>query len=354
MTSIFKSAIKDHLNPIEDLLSNEEISEIMINNYEEIFIEKKGLLSLTNQKFPDEESLLAALRAIAQFVGKDFSLESPVLDARLPSGERIHAILPPVAKKGLTVTIRKPKKEKVSLKDLIHSGALSEIAAKFLDCCLYLSKNILISGGTGSGKTTILNILASRIPKGERLVSIEDASELMIHHPHLIMLEERKKDPYVSMNDLVRSAMRLRPDRIIIGEMRGEEALSFLQVLNTGHKGSMGTLHANNALEACLRLESLCLMGKTSIPAHILREMISSVLCLVIQAERHKNGHRRITEIAEVQGLTETGHFKVTSLFKWHQENKNKGHLKPTGAIPSFFSEFLSYELPFTEDLFKI
>ncbi len=353
MASVFSDTIEDLLSPIKEYLEDDQVSEIMINYYKEIFIEKKGLLTLTTTQFPDEESLFASMRAIAQFVGKDFSESEPILDARLPNGFRIHAILQPVAKKGLTVTIRKSKKERLVLKDLVASNSLTDIAARFLDCCLFLSKNILISGGTGSGKTSVLNILASRIPQGERIVSIEDASELMITHNHLVMLEERKKEPKVSMNDLVRSAMRLRPDRIIIGEMRGAEALSFLQVLNTGHDGSMGTIHSNNALQACLRLESLCLMNSSAIPPSVLRQMIAASLSIIIQCSRAKNGHRRIVEISEVMGLNAQGEYNVRQIFKWHQESKEKGSLKPTRELPSFFEEIEAYGLPFKKDFLQ-
>ncbi|MCY4523205.1 MAG: ATPase, T2SS/T4P/T4SS family, partial [Halobacteriovoraceae bacterium] len=254
--AVFKEAIKNFLSPIENLLDDENISEIMINGPSEIFVEKKGLIEKVPNTFGSEDQLIAAFRSVAQSVGKTIDEKNPRLDARLPDGSRIHVVLPPMAKKGTTASIRKFSEEKLTLNDLIQFGSLSKTAARFLDICVHLGKNILVSGGTGSGKTTLLNVLASRIPKTQRLIVIEDASELQINAEHVVQFETRKEnkesgiDP-VSVRDLVVSSMRLRPDRIVVGEVRGEEALDSVQVMNTGHNGSMGTVHANNPLEAC-------------------------------------------------------------------------------------------------------
>ncbi|MBT7667936.1 MAG: CpaF family protein, partial [Bdellovibrionales bacterium] len=249
MMSVFDDAIETFLAPIKDLLANDKVSEVMINGPNQIFIESGGLIYKTPNTFPDEEALVSAMRAIAQSVGRVIDDENPRLDARLPNGSRIHVVLPPMAKNGTTVAIRKFSKEELTLKDLINFGSLSPAGARFLDICVYLGKNLLVSGGTGSGKTTMLNVLGGRIPKTQRLIIIEDAVELQIYAEHVVQFEVRKDNPKaeikgVSIRDLVASAMRLRPDRIIVGEVRGEEALDLIQVMNTGHDGSMGTVHA--------------------------------------------------------------------------------------------------------------
>jgi len=271
MGSVFQDAIDNFLGPIMDLLKDDSVSEIMINGPGNIFVEQKGLVYKVENKFPDEESLISAFRAIAQSVGRTIDDDNPRLDARLPDGSRIHVVLPPMAKNGTTVAIRKFSKEDLTLKDLIKFGSLSPMGARFLDICIFLGKNIIVSGGTGSGKTTMLNVLGSRMPKTQRLLIIEDATELQVAAEHVVQLEARKDDPArgikgVSIRDLVISAMRLRPDRVIVGEVRGEEALDLIQIMNTGHDGSMGTVHANNPVDACTRLETLCLMGDVKIP----------------------------------------------------------------------------------------
>lgn len=266
MSSVFQDAIGSLLAPIKDLLEDSSVSEIMINGADEIFIEKSGLVVRSPNKFPNEEALYASMRAIAQSVGRIIDDDNPRLDARLPDGSRIAVVIPPMAKNGITVAIRKFSEEKLGLKDLINFGSLSPDGARFLDCCMYLGKNTLVSGGTGSGKTTMLNVLGSRMPKTQRLLIIEDAAELQIKAEHVVQFETRKANPErgikgVSIRDLVESALRLRPDRIIVGEVRGQEALDLLNAMGTGHDGSMGTVHANTPLDACTRLETLCLMG---------------------------------------------------------------------------------------------
>ncbi len=361
--SVFDDAIASFLSPIKDLLFDPKVSEIMINGPKEIFVEQKGLVFKVPNTFRDEESLISAMRAIAQSVHRVFDADNPRLDARLPNGSRIHAVLPPMAKKGTTVAIRKFSKDDLTLKDLINFGSLSPDGARFLDICVYLGKNILVSGGTGSGKTTMLNVLGSRIPKTQRLIIIEDAAELQIKAEHVVNFETRKADPKrgiteVSIRDLVISAMRLRPDRIIVGEVRGDEALDLIQVMNTGHDGSMGTVHANTPLDACTRLETLALMGGTKIPPEALRKMIASALHIVVQCSRYHDGGRRTSYISEVVGVDEYGRYQTKDIFKWVQTGKDTetgkyiGEMIPCNHIPKFFDEIVINKLPFPKQKF--
>jgi pilus assembly protein CpaF len=364
MSDVFKDAIKSLLSPIGDLLENPDVSEVMINGPFEIFIEEKGLVYLSPNKFPDEDSLMAPMRAIAQSVGRVIDADNPRLDARLPDGSRICVVIPPMAKNGTTVAIRKFSEEKLGLKDMINFGSLSPDGARFLDCCMYLGKNTLVSGGTGSGKTTMLNVLGSRMPKTQRLLIIEDAAELQIKAEHVVQFETRKADPArgitgVTIRDLVESALRLRPDRIIVGEVRGPEALDLLNAMATGHEGSMGTVHANNPLDACTRLETLCLMGETKIPPDAIRKMVASSLQLIVQCSRYHDGGRRTSHISEVLGVDEYGRYLTRDIFRWVQTGKDPdtgkyiGEMVPCGYVPTWFEEFVSNKLPFPKSKFR-
>ena len=308
MSGVFQNAIRSFLSPIGDLLEDPVVTEIMINGHKEIFAERKGLVYRTPNQFPSEDALISAMRSIAQSVGRRIDDENPILEARLPDGSRIQVVLPPMSRKGTTVAIRKFSQEKLSLKDLITFGSLDKTGARFLDICIHLGKNIIVSGGTGSGKTTMLNVLGSRIPKEQRLIIIEDAAELQVKADHVVAFETRKPDPLtglpeVNIRELVRAAMRLRPDRIIIGEVRGHEALDLIQMMNTGHDGSMGTVHANNPLDACTRLETLCLSGDTKIPPDSIRKMIASAVDIVVQCKRYHDGGRRVSHISEIVSI---------------------------------------------------
>ena len=357
MSEVFKDAISDFLTPIKDLLEDEKISEIMINGPHEIYIEKKGRLVKTHHQFNGEEELMTAVRAIAQSVGRIIDQENPSLDARTPEGHRVHVVLPPVSRNGLVMAIRKFSKERPTLNDLIEFKSLSRDAARFLDICIYLGKNIIVSGGTASGKTTLLNILAGRIPKSERLIVIEDASELSVQTGHVVYFETRKRDEQaqlkeVSTRDLVFSAMRLRPDRIVVGEVRGAEAMDLLQVMNTGHGGSMGTLHANDPINACVRLETLALMDDTKIPSDIVRKMVGSALDIIVQANRFQDGSRRISHISEVLGVDEHGSYIIKDIYRFRQTDKDDdgkiiGEILPCGHLPSFFDDIVVNKLPF-------
>ncbi len=364
MSSVFQDAIANLLSPIGDLLKDPAVSEIMINGPHQIFVEKKGLVYRVPNKFADDESLMASMRAVAQSVGRVIDSDNPRLDARLPDGSRIAVVIPPMAKAGTTVAIRKFSEEKLGLKDLINFGSLSPDGARFLDCCMYLGRNTLVSGGTGSGKTTMLNVLGGRMPKNQRLLVIEDAAELQIKAEHVVSFETRKGNPErgikaVSIRDLMESALRLRPDRIIVGEVRGPEALDLLNAMGTGHDGSMGTVHANSPVDACTRLETLCLMGETKIPPDAIRRMVGSALQLIVQCTRYHDGGRRTSHISEVLGVDEHGRYVVRDIFRWMQTGKDPetgkfiGEMVATGYVPSFFDEFVANKLPFPKANFK-
>ncbi len=362
--SVFNDAIKNFLSPIEDLLSDDSISEIMINGPYEIFIEKSGKIIRTDYRFKNNENLMSAMRAIAQAVGKKFDSDEPRLDANLPDGSRIAAVLSPISTNGTAVSIRKFFKEKVLLKDLIAWGAISKDAARFLDICIYLGKNMLVSGGTGSGKTTLLNILASRISNNERIIIIEDTKEMKLEDQHVVHMITRKEDPTqnikgITTQDLLHSAMRLRPDRIIVGEVRSGEALDLVNAMNTGHDGSMGTVHANNPDEACLRLETLCLQSGTKIPPNSLKLMIANALQVVVQTKRFSDGKRRVSHVSEVLGVNDDGSYRLEHIFEWTQKSKNDetgeliGELAPCQYLPTFFDQIKVNKLPFPSSKFE-
>jgi pilus assembly protein CpaF len=363
MSSVFKDSIEQFLYPIKEHLDDPGVSEIMINGPKDIFVEKKGLVYKTDSQFHNEEALVSAMRAIAQSIGRRIDKDNPRLDGFLPDGSRIAVVLPPMARNGTTVAIRKFSKEKLTLNDLIAFGSLSKDAARFLDICIYLSKNIIVSGGTGSGKTTMLNVLGSRIPKTQRLLIIEDSAELQVKAEHVVNFVTRKADAErgvseVSIRELVLSAMRLRPDRIIVGEVRGEEALDLIQVMNTGHDGSMGTVHANNPVDACTRLETLCLMGDTKIPPDAVRKMVASAMQLVVQCTRMHDGGRRTSHISEILGIDKNGNYICRDIFKWVQTGKDPetgkyiGEMVACNYVPSFFEDIIVNKLPFPKSNF--
>ena len=362
MSEVFKDAIANFLTPIRDLLVDDKISEIMINGPDEIFIEQKGQVIKTEHRFDSEEELMTAARAIAQSVGRIINQENPRLDARTPEGHRIHAVLPPMSKKGLSMAIRKFSKESLTLKDLINFGALSKDAARFLDICIYLGKNIIVSGGTGSGKTTLLNVLGGRIPKHQRLIVIEDASELKIESSHVVYFETRKGDEHakiskVTVRDLVVSAMRLRPDRIIVGEVRGAEAMDLLQVMNTGHDGSMGTVHANNPSDACTRVETLALMDDSKIPPDTVRKMVGSAVDIIVQTNRFQDGSRKVSHISEILGVDKAGDYITEDIYRFQQRDRGDdgmiiGEIVSCGVVPSFFDDIVVNKLPFPKSKF--
>jgi pilus assembly protein CpaF len=363
MSRVFEDAISNFLLPIRNLLEDEAVTEIMINGPYEIFVEKRGAISKVANAFTDEGALMAAVTAVAQSVGRVVNDEKPRLDARLPNGQRIHVVLPPIARGGTTVSIRKFSKEKLTLKDLINFESISVDAARFLDVCVYLGKNIMVSGGTGSGKTTLLNVLGGRIPRAQRILVMEDASELQIIADHVVRFETREANKEfnvtpISMRDLVKSAMRLRPDRIIVGEVRGEEALDLLQVMNTGHEGSMGTIHANTPLDACFRIETLCMLAGSEMPHDLVRRLIANVIHVIVQVARLHDGSRRVSHITEIVGLDSQGRYICKDIFRWFQKDKDEktgkyiGETVPCGYIPTFFDDIVLNKLPFPKEKF--
>lgn len=359
--SVFDSSIQVFLKPVWDFIQDESVTEIMINGHESIFIERKGFVEKTDVKFDDANALMAAVRNISQFVGRPISEDRPFLDARLPDGSRIHAVVPPIAKNGTTVAIRKFSKERLGMKDLVSRESITKDAARFVDVCIYLKKNLIVSGGTGSGKTTILNILASRVAPNHRMLVIEDSSELRIHNEHVVYFEARPADEYgkgeVSLRELVKSSLRLRPDRVIVGEVRSGEALDLISSMNTGHSGSMGTVHSNSPRECLVRMETLCLMNDIEVPIQAIRAQVASGLQIIIQLSRMQDGSRKITHISEVLGMDLQGNYQTQDIYLFEQTGRNEnghvlGELRPTGNIPTFMREIEVNGLPFSKEQF--
>lgn len=362
--SIFEDALASFLAPVQQYLKDDSVSEVLVNGPDEIFVERRGLLErIKDAKFKDEQSLQAAVRNIAQFVGRKIDNENPTLDGRLPDGSRIHAVLPPCSRKGTTLSIRKFSKGVPSFVDLINKGSISKTGARFLDVCIYLAKNTIISGGTGSGKTTLLNVLGGRIPGTQRLLIIEDASELKIYTDHVVYFETKSANHEgkgaVTIRDLIKSSLRLRPDRIVVGEVRGPEALDLITAMNTGHGGSMGTTHANTPYDGLVRLETLSMMGDTQVPIAAIRRQIASAINIVVQIKRLSDGSRKVTNISEViPEVDENGRYQIRDIFIFVQRGKTAdqkivGEMVPTGYIPSFMEEIEINRVPFGREQFQ-
>jgi pilus assembly protein CpaF len=290
--------------PIEKLLADDSITEIMVNGPRDIWIERRGRLYQTGVRFSDEAHLRRIITKIAGQVGRRVDESSPMLDARLPDGSRVNALLPPLSLSGSLLTIRKFGRERYSLDDMVRLGTLTREAVELLQACLHAELNILISGGTGSGKTTLLNAMSGEIPNDERIVTIEDAAELRLNQRHVLRLESRpaniEGEGLITIRDLVRNALRMRPDRIVVGEVRGAEALDMLQAMNTGHDGSLSTVHANSARDALSRVETMVLMAGYDLPVRAIRQQLASALDLIVQLERLSDGTRRAVAITEV------------------------------------------------------
>lgn len=359
---VFEDSVSTFLTALKQYLDDDSVSEVLVNGPHEIFIERKGMLEKTDAKFRDEQALEAAVRNIAQFVGRHFDEENPILDARLPDGSRVAAVRPPMSRKGTTLSIRKFSKANPSFVDLINRGSITKDAARFLDICVFLAKNMVVSGGTGSGKTTLLNVLGGRIPGNQRLLVIEDSSELKINTSHTVFLETRHADKEgkgeVSIRDLLKSALRLRPDRIMVGEVRGPEALDLITAMNTGHGGSMGTVHANTPYDALIRLETLSMMGEVALPTAALRRQISSAVNLIVQIKRLNDGSRKIVAISEVMpDVDQNGRYQLEDIYRFVMKGRDGngkvlGEFVPTGYIPTFMDEIEVNKLPFSRDKF--
>ncbi|MCC6500892.1 MAG: CpaF family protein [Anaerolineales bacterium] len=330
--------------PIQPLLDDPEISEVMVNGPKKIYIEKNGKLAKSPVTFDDDAHVLRIIDRIVLPLGRRVDADSPTVDARLPDGSRVNAVVPPVAIDGPAITIRKFKKDKLSIQQLIEYGSLTPNMAEFIRACVIARLNIVISGGTGSGKTTLLNVLSSYIPEEERIITIEDAAELQLQQDHVMRMETKTSNTdgkgAVSIRELVRNSLRMRPDRIVVGEVRAGEALDMLQAMNTGHDGSLTTVHANSPRDAISRIETLVLMAGMDLPLKVVRQQISSAVDLLIQQTRLKDGTRKVTAITEVVGM-EGDTVVLTDIFKFEQtglgENgKILGDLKATGIRPLF------------------
>src|SRR5215207_799796 len=329
--------------PIQPLLDDPDISEVMVNGPKKVFVEKSGKLTKSSVTFDDDDHVLRVIDRIILPLGRRVDADTPTVDARLPDGSRVNAVIRPVSIDGPSITIRKFKKDKLSIQQLIDYGSLTANMAEFIRACVLAHLNIVISGGTGSGKTTLLNVLSSYIPEEERIVTIEDAAELQLQQDHVLRMETKVPNTEgrgaVSIRDLVRNSLRMRPDRIVVGECRGGEALDMLQAMNTGHDGSLTTLHANSPRDALTRLETMVLMAGMDLPVRAIREQIASAVNLILQQSRMKDGTRKIVAITEVQGME--GDVIVTQdVFVYEQtgiENgKIVGRMKPTGIRPKF------------------
>ncbi|WP_420848210.1 CpaF family protein [Natranaerofaba carboxydovora] len=330
--------------PITPLIENSDISEIMVNGPNQVYVEEDGKIKLTDIKFRDDQHVLHVIEKIVSPLGRRIDESSPLVDARLPDGSRVNAIIPPLALTGPTLTIRKFSEDPLQAKDLISFGSMSTEMADFLKTCVKKRLNIVVSGGTGSGKTTTLNVLSSFIPKDERIVTIEDAAELSLHQDHVVTLETRPPNMEgkgaITMRDLVSNSLRMRPDRIVVGEVRGGEALDMLQAMNTGHDGSITTGHANSPRDMLSRLETMVLMAGMDLPIRAIREQIASAIDLIVQQDRLEDGSRKIVKVSEVQGM-EGDVITMQDLFTFKREgrdSKNKiiGSFESTGFAQVF------------------
>ena len=342
---VFNEAMR--LGPLEDLLEDESVTEIMVNGPEKVYVERHGKLELSDCQFSDDASVMAIIERIVAPLGRRIDESQPYVDARLKDGSRVNAIISPLALSGPTITIRKFAKKAMSPEDFVRFGTWTRNAAEFMKLCVLLRKNVIVAGGTGSGKTTLLNLLSGYIPADERIVTVEDAAELRLQQPHVVRLEARPPNiegkGAVTIRDLVKNCLRMRPDRIIVGECRGGEALDMLQAMNTGHDGSLTTVHANSPRDVISRLETMVLMSGLELPSRAIREQISSAVDVIIHESRLSDGSRKVMAITEVTGL-EGNQIVMQDIFAFKQtgvdgRGRVLGEMKPTGAIPTWFDQ---------------
>lgn len=346
--------------PIAPLLASDDISEVMVNHKNQVYVEKNGKLVLTDIFFDNDQQILQIADKILSPLNRRVDESSPYVDARLPDGSRVNIIIPPLAVKGPCITIRKFSKDPLTVDDLIRFGTLTAEVATFIEACVRARLNIVVSGGTGSGKTTTLNVLSSFIPSDERIITVEDAAEIQLRQPHVVTLESRPKgisgNGEVTIRDLVKNTLRMRPDRVIVGECRSGETLDMLQAMNTGHDGSMTTGHSNSPRDMMSRLETMVLMAGMDLPVKAIREQIASAVDLVIQQSRLKDGSRRITHLTEVQGM-EGETIVLQDIFLFEQSGRDEngriiGRIKPTGIRPKFMPVFEAHGIELPKDLF--
>jgi len=347
-TNIFEATVEHFLAPIMPFMRDPAVSEIMINSPNEIYVEREGKLVKTDAAFQDADALMAAVNNVLQYTGKRVTPERPLIDSRLPDGSRVHVILAPLSRGGTCMTIRKFAKVMFDADHLVELGSWTAQAREYLEICVLAEKNILVAGGTSSGKTCLLNVLSGFIPAHQRIVVIEDSAELELQQDHVISLETRPPDRWgrgqVTITDLFRSSLRLRPDRVIIGECRGPEALDMIQAMTSGHAGSMSTIHANMALDALNRLETLAMMSPIELPLHALRSQIASAIDVVVQTTRFNDGRRGLTEVSEVLPLGDDGRYRVRDIFTYvlpdtPEGRAGRGQLAWTGQTSSFTEE---------------
>ena len=349
------------LGPIRDLVLDDSLTEVMVNGYENIYVERNGKILLTDRKFDDENHLLRVIDFIVSAVGRRIDFRTPMVDARLLDGSRVNAVISPIALDGPMLTIRKFSRDPFQAEDLVNFGTVTNEAVGFLKACVMARANIMISGGTGTGKTTLLNVASSFIPPDERIVTIEDAAELQLHQEHVCRMESRPPDlngeNKVGIRELVINALRMRPDRIVVGECRAGEALDMLQAMNTGHDGSLTTLHANSPRDALARLETLVLMSGMELPLRAIREQVASAVNLILQQQRFPDGTRRISAISEICGM-EGDTITVQEVFRFEQdgfdaEGRVVGGFVATGVVPGFYQDLQQRGIPVNPEVFQ-
>ncbi|HVX61834.1 MAG TPA: CpaF family protein [Pirellulales bacterium] len=354
--AIYQETLRHFLAPILPLLEDPSVSEILVNGHESVYFERAGRLQRSDVQFADPQALMAAAKNIAEFVNRSIGGDRHSMDGRLPDGSRVHIIIAPSSRQGTCLSLRKFQKSSFDLASLISRGSLSAEAAEFLEIAVALHKNIVIAGGTGTGKTSMLNALSTAIPAHERVIVIEDSSELQLHQPHTVYLEAQPPRPdgrgEVTIRDLFVDSLRMRPDRIVVGEVRRGEALDLIQSMISGHAGAMTTVHASTPRDAASRLETLCLMSDVSLPVYVARQQVASAVHLVVQIARFRDGSRRVQNISEMQGLDEQGGYSFRSLYRFQAgevspDGMLQGELVPTADRPSFASE--PFEMGFGE-----
>jgi pilus assembly protein CpaF len=359
LTDVINEALG--LGPLEAFLASEEISEIMVNHANQIYIEQRGKLTLSEKTFSSNQAVLGVIERIVAPIGRRIDESSPLVDARLKDGSRVNAIIPPLALKGPCITIRKFKKDALKIQDLIKYKTITAQMAEFLEMCVRARKNIVISGGTGSGKTTTLNIISSFIPEGERIITVEDAAELQLPQEHWVQLESRPPNlegkGAITIRDLVKNCLRMRPDRIVVGECRSGETLDMLQAMNTGHDGSLTTLHANTPRDAIARLETMVLMSGMELPVKAIREQIASAVHIIVQQTRFSDGTRKICFITEVSGM-EVDIVTLQDIFYYKQDgftddNKVRGRFVASGFVPKFYDDLQRKGIPVNMSIFR-
>lgn len=348
---IYAETVRHFLAPVSGLLDDDDVTEILINGYDTIYFERGGKLEKAELSFPNQSALLAAARNIAEYSHRNIGDADHSMDARLPDGSRVHAIVPPSARNGVCISIRKFKQSTFDLEKLIDWGSLTHEAKEFLSLAVLLHKNTVIAGGTGTGKTSLLNALSSEIPAQERIVVIEDSSELQLKQPHTVYLEAQPARPdgtgQVTIRDLFVDSLRMRPDRIVVGEVRRGEALDLIQSMISGHSGSLTTVHATTANDAAIRLETLSMMSDIAIPAHVARVQVASAIHLVIQIRRYRDGSRKIYSISECLGLDAKHNYCFEDIYRFEAVGNDssgqvRGQLNWTGYQPSFYQEPLA------------